>query len=266
MTQAHPKDPVVLNTIESGSSNNPPLIVLHGLFGSSTNWRSITKQLAEDFYVIAADMRNHGESPWADTMEYSEMAADVALLIKNRRLERPSVIGHSMGGKAAMAVAQLHLAELDKLVIADIAPVSYSHSHEGFVSAMRSIEFGQINSRSDVDAALSGSIEEPGIRHFLLQNLKRGENGYFWRINLEAIHTNMSALLDYHIDQSTNTSALFIAGELSNYIEPEAHQVIKGMFPNWQVQTIEKAGHWLHAEQPDRFVDIVKDFLNPSSD
>ncbi|MGB5706165.1 MAG: alpha/beta fold hydrolase [Arenicellales bacterium] len=261
MTLTIPSAPLPLHAIEAGEPENPPLVVLHGLFGSSTNWRSIIKELARDFHIIAADLRNHGESPWSDSMQYRQMAADVAQLIDRYNLERPAIIGHSMGGKTAMAMAQLGLTQLDKLVIADIAPVPYSHTHEGFVNAMQAVDLARVKSRNEVESRLKETIQEAGIRQFLLQNLKRGENGYLWRINLTAIQSNMSDLLDYGIDQVSDIEALFIAGEKSNYIEPGMHQAIRHLFPNSQIQTINNTGHWLHAEQPARFIDIVKAFL-----
>lgn len=265
MTDHQPGNPVVLNTMEMGAPDSPTLIVLHGLFGSSTNWRSIAKVLANDFHVIAADMRNHGESPWSDTMRYADMAADVALLINQLRLERPAVIGHSMGGKAAMALAQMDLAQIDKLIVADIAPIAYSHSHEDFVHAMLEINLRNVSSRREVDQLLANSIPEPGIRQFLLQNLIRGKDNYSWRINLEAIQNDMQSLLDYPFNQVSETQALFIAGEHSNYISAESKQTIAHLFPESRIETVPNAGHWLHAEQPARFVEKVKSFLLASS-
>ena len=265
MTDHQPGNPVVLNTMEMGAPDFPALIVLHGLFGSSTNWRSITKVLANDFHVIAADMRNHGESPWSDKMRYTDMAADVALLIDQLGLERPAVIGHSMGGKAAMAMAQMDLAQIDKLIVADIAPVSYGHSHENYVNAMQQIDLENISSRRDVHKRLANTIPEPGIRQFLLQNLNRRDDGYSWRINLEAIQNNMQALLDYQFDQVCDTETLFIAGEHSNYISAASNQTMARLFPASRIKTIKNAGHWLHAEQPARFVETVKSFLLASS-
>lgn len=265
MTLTNPSAPLPLHAVEAGEPGNPPLVVLHGLFGSSTNWRSIIKELAQDFHIIAADQRNHGESPWSDSMQYPQIAADVAQLIEHYNLERPAIIGHSMGGKTAMAMAQLGLAHMDRLVIADIAPVPYSHTHEGFVNAMQAIDLARVSSRNEVESRLSETIPEPGIRQFLLQNLKRGENGYWWRINLTAIQSNMSDLLDYNIDQVSDIETLFIAGGKSNYIEPGMHRAIRHLFPNSQIQTINNAGHWLHAEQPAQFIEIVKAFLIKSS-
>jgi len=265
MTKRQSGNPVVLNTMEVGTPDSPAVVVLHGLFGSSTNWRSITKELANDFHVIAADMRNHGESPWSDTMRYGDMAADVALLIDQFRLERPSIIGHSMGGKSAMALAQMDLAQIDKLIVADIAPIAYGHSHEDYVNAMRDIDLQRVSSRREVDELLANSIPEPGIRQFLLQNLIREKEGYSWRINLEAIQNNMQSLLDYSLDQVSETETLFIAGEHSNYISAESNESIVRLFPDSRIETIENAGHWLHAEQPARFVETVKSFLLASS-
>ncbi len=265
MTYHQPGNPVVLNAMEVGTPGSSPIIVLHGLFGSSTNWRSISKALSDDFHVIVADMRNHGESPWSDSMHYADMAADVALLIDRFELESPTIIGHSMGGKAAMALAQLDLAQIDRLVIADIAPVAYGHSHEEYVNAMRDIDLQHISGRRDVDKVLANTIPEPGIRQFLLQNLVRGEEHYSWRINLAAIQNNMQILLDYQFNQVSDTEILFIEGERSNYLSAESKDTIACLFPASRIETIKDAGHWLHAEQPARFIELVKSFLHPSS-
>ncbi len=194
-------------------------------------------------------------------MTYPEMAADVAGFIKRHNLFRPAIIGHSMGGKTTMALAQNHLAAVSKLVIADIAPVRYDHSHDEFVTAMRNIDFSQVNSRGDVDKQLSQDIANTQVRQFLLQNLEKEDDRYQWRINLDAIAVNMPALLDYRETGVCNAETLFIAGSLSAYISRDYHHRMRQLFPSAYIESIADAGHWLHAEQPEKFVTMVRHFL-----
>ena len=244
-----------------GQNKNPPLLILPGLFGSIANWRSIIRDLSEDFEVIAVDMRNHGQSPWADSMDYREMAEDIANLILTLKLPRPALLGHSMGGKIAMMLAQLDLISIGKLIVADIAPFSYQHSHQHLVTAMLQLDLVNSSSRSDVDAQLAETIAESGIRQFLLQNLKRVDDKYQWRINLQAIGNNMEILLGYSGSGTANHSTLFLAGENSDYITPNMQSDILSMFPKAEFKSIPDAGHWLHAEQPATFLRLTRNFL-----
>ncbi len=194
-------------------------------------------------------------------MSYVEMAGDVARFIKTHQIQDPVVLGHSMGGKTAMALAQKRLVAIQKLVVADIAPVRYGHSHEEFVTAMQHVDLDQVRSRQDVDRQLGQDIANPQVRQFLLQNLTRDDTGYRWRINLAAIAENMPQLLDYRCKEVSNVETLFIAGSLSHYITNDHHQIIRQLFPSAYIESIEGAGHWLHAEQPARFLELVQHFL-----
>ncbi len=254
---------VNLHTIEYGEQSNQTLLILHGLFGSSTNWRSIARELSSEYFVITVDLRNHGQSPWNDSMQYPEIASDVAWLIEQRGLHRPAMLGHSMGGKAAMTLVQAGMSDISKLIVADIAPLPYQHSHTEFIDAMSSVDFNKVKTRNDVENQLKTDIPEPMIRQFLMQNLIRIDSGFNWRINLEAISENMGFILGYDQEQISETETLFIGGGNSNYIVPAVHPEINRLFPSSKFETIEGAGHWLHAEQPDRFIQLVKDFLNP---
>nr|XP_061809741.1 protein ABHD11-like [Nerophis lumbriciformis] len=189
------------------------------------------------------------------------MAADVVRLIKIQKISSPAILGHSMGGKTAMTLVQKNLASVSKLIVADIAPVRYTHSHEEFVSAMQCVDFGQVASRGDVDNQLTKDIANSQVRQFLLQNLKRESDGYSWRINLGAIAENMSELLDYRCKEVCNVETLFVAGALSYYITATHHSTIRHLFPSAYIESISNAGHWLHAEQPAQFVELVNSFL-----
>lgn len=253
-----------LHTISIGEPDNPPLIILHGLFGSHTNWRTLSKAFAQSHFVYLVDLRNHGQSPWDSDMSYSEMAGDVQRFIETHKLIQPAIVGHSMGGKVAMALAQATEAMIAKLIIADISPVPYTHSHDNFISAMKQVNFDQVTSRKDVDLQLQRDIPSAPIRQFLQQNLTRIDDQYRWRINLEAIEENLPKLLDYNIAGKSDVETLFIGGSLSDYISPAHHADIQRLFPNSSIQTIDQAGHWLHAEKPREFVDLVQRFLKPS--
>jgi len=245
-----------------GERTNPALIILHGLFGSSTNWRSIIGKLKEELFIVAVDLRNHGQSPWHDSMTYGEMAIDVAALITDEKLENPAILGHSMGGKAAMTLAQKGLVPLGKLVIADIAPVPYQHSHEEFIQIMQAVDLDRTRSRSEADKQLAERISEPGIRQFLLQNLVRENRTYRWRINLEAIKNNLPSILGFDSQQPASNQTLFISGGSSPYIKPRMYPEMDRQFPHHIVETIDEAGHWIHAEKPEAFVDLIKQFLD----
>ena len=242
------------------------MIILHGLFGSHTNWRTLAKAFAETHFVFLVDLRNHGQSPWHSSMSYYEMAADVLGFIESQKLSQPVILGHSMGGKVAMALAQGNEETIAKLIVADIAPVSYEHSHDNFISAMKLIDFNQVKSRKDVDLQLQQNISSGPIRQFLLQNLIKIDSQYKWRINLEAIEKNLPKLLDYNIEVESNVETLFIGGSLSDYITPSHHADIQRLFPASSIEMIDQAGHWLHAEKPQEFVDSVRRFLIPSQD
>ena len=250
-----------LHVSEHGSQDHPTLVILHGLFGSSTNWRSIIRALEPRLHILAVDLRNHGESRWHAEMNYPAMADDVAWMIEQRGLDHPMILGHSMGGKVAMTIAQSGLTGVGGLIIADIAPVPYEHNHLEFVDAMLAADVASATSRRDVDQALAARIPESGIRQFLLQNLIRSDDGYFWRINLEAIRSNMSALLDYPDLPSSNVETLFIGGADSSYLAPAVQPELSRQFPTSRIEMVADAGHWLHAEQPGKVLTLIEGFI-----
>ena len=259
---------VTLTGFEAGEG--APLVVLHGLFGSARNWNTVAKRLGAGHRVHALDMRNHGGSPWSDDMGYADMADDVGGYMEDKVVGKGlgpvSLLGHSMGGKAAMVLALTRPDLVDKLVVADIAPVGYSHTLMPYVEAMRAVDLSGVTRRGEVDAQLASSIPEPPIRSFLLQNLV-AENGTFsWRINLKALGDRMDEMTAFPTGdlagRSYDKPTLFLHGERSDYVRPSHHEEIRRLFPNARIEGIADAGHWLHAEQPDRFVDSVLAFLD----
>ena len=239
------------------------LLIIHGLFGSSRNWQSIAKQFSTDFKVITLDLRNHGDSFQDPQMDYHVMASDVLELMNSLNIHSAHVLGHSMGGKLAMKLNQLHPERVDKLVVADIAPVSYPHSYDEIIDPVLAMDLSAISTRKQADEHLAGAITDQRIRLFLLQNLAFDQGKAHWKLNWSALKQNMRSIIgfeDIQHWQIANTS-LFIRGDLSDYVTDDHWDLIRKHFPNTELVTLKKAGHWLHAEQPQAFVDAVLKFL-----
>jgi len=245
--------------------DGPPLLILHGLFGSGRNWASMAKRFAAGGRkAITADLRNHGASDHDDAMSYPLMAEDVVGLIHSLELERPVVIGHSMGGKTSMALALSHPEMLRALVVVDIAPVPYGHSNAALIEAMAGIDLKSVSNRGDADAALAETFNDPGIRAFLLQNLNFEEGRASWRLNLQALSANMPALTDFPFQPGESAyegPTLFVGGTESDYMRDVDRNRIREFFPASRVALVKGAGHWVHAEAPEAFFEIVSGFL-----
>jgi esterase len=257
---------VRLEAVEYGEG--PPLAILHGLFGSARNWAGVAQRLAAHHRVIALDLRNHGASPWADTMDYAEMAEDVRRALHASGHRRFALLGHSMGGKAAMVLALAHGAEVERLVVVDIAPVAYQPHPLGYVRAMRALDLGGITRRADADARLTPDVGDAAERAFLLQNLvfpsAVGGGEVRWRLNLAAIEGAMPRLAGFPAlppGAAYTGPALFVAGGRSDYLRAGHEPELRRLFPNARIARIADAGHWPHAEQPRAFLDIVEPFL-----
>lgn len=245
-----------------------PLIILHGLYGSGSNWASHAKWLAERFDVILPDLRNHGRSFHAGDMGYTAMAADLRRLMDALDLPSALVLGHSMGGKAAMTLALESPARVRALVVVDIAPIRYRHqTHQPLITAMRGLDLGKARSRADADAALAAEIPNPVLRQFLLTNLQRGADGYGWRIPLDILADQLPRLEDFPpLDGRYEAPTLFLHGAESDYVPNAAQGAIRRYFPEAELLALSGAGHWLHAEQPQRFADALRRFLSPFGD
>jgi pimeloyl-ACP methyl ester carboxylesterase len=254
--------PIQLSADEFGAG--PPVAILHGLFGSGRNWRSVAQHLAARHRVVTFDLRNHGASPWADGMSYGEMVEDLRASLRARGIERAALLGHSMGGKVAMLMALLHPGEVDRLVVVDIAPAANPPTLLAYVRAMRAVDLSGVRRRSEADLQLAEAVPDPAERAFLLQNLVIGENVAQWRLNLQAIERGYSEIVDF-LDLPAGTvypgPALFVSGTRSNYIRPEHEPLIRHLFPQARIARIEGAGHWVHAEQPQAFLQAVAPFL-----
>lgn len=239
----------------------PPLIVAHGLFGSARNWRALIKRLGAGRAVIAVDMRNHGDSPQAARHDYPAMAADLAVTIEAHG-GRAALLGHSMGGKAAMALAQARPELIERLIVADIAPVAYGHSLLHHVKAMAAVDLSAATRRGDVEAALASAIPEPEVRAFLALSADLAASPPAWRLNLSALGRNMELITGYPAVEGVYPGpALFLAGGASDYLTEAHWPGIEARFPNARLEVIEGAGHWLHVEKPRPFIDAVAGFL-----
>ncbi|MEJ2760189.1 MAG: alpha/beta fold hydrolase [Gammaproteobacteria bacterium] len=242
-----------------------PLIILHGLFGSSRNWNGIAKRLAADYCAITVDLRNHGESDHAPDMTYPDMVSDIDRLLDQLELPGAWLLGHSMGGKAAMGFALTHPGKTRGLIVVDIAPVDYHAGNLALIEAMLSLPVMEITSRADADARLEAAgVADAVIRQFLLQNLVRRVDHYEWRLNLEALHRHMDDLAsfpDRWPHASYDGPACFLAGSRSEFILPQHHEAIRRLFPAASIRTIENADHWVHADQPDAVIEAVREFM-----
>ncbi len=242
----------------------PPLLILHGLFGSARNWTVVAKQLADTYRVHLVDLRNHGKSPHAGTMTYEEMADDVRGFILEHALSGAAVIGHSMGGKTAMMLALRHPELVGSLTVVDIAPVSYRPRHRELIAALRATDLAGIQRRSEADARLAQRIDDSGLRAFLGLSLVPADSGFTWQFNLAAIDANLDTLSgfpEFAPGETFAGPALFVVGALSDYVLPEHRTAIRGLFPHAEIAAIDGAGHWVHAERRDAFVARLREFL-----
>ncbi len=242
-----------------------PILILHGVFGSSDNWFSISKMFAEKgFAVYALDARNHGQSPRSEEFSYELMAADLNEFITEHQLEKPVIIGHSMGGKTVMHFAMSYPERFSKLVIVDIAPKFYPAHHSHIIQGLTSIDLENLKNRNDAEAQLAKYVSNVGERQFLLKNLYRTESGTFdWRINLPVLSREIYQIGgDFTDTKSVFEPALFLRGSESGYIFDEDIPSIQTIFPNAIIVTIDGAGHWIQAEKPTEFVAAVVDFVN----
>lgn len=238
-----------------------PLIIVHGLFGSSDNWLSIAKELS-GFKVYLPDLRNHGQSPHSDVFTYEAMSEDLNEFLSDHAIDNPVIAGHSMGGKAVMKFAVDHPGLLEKLILVDIAPRFYKRHHDTILEGLNSIDPLKIQSRQEADEILSKYESSFPVRQFLLKNLSREGDSFYWKFNLPVLTEqieNVGKALEE--DKSFTKPALFIKGERSKYITDSDVPMIKKIFPASEINVIKNAGHWVHAEQPAAFVEAVRQFV-----
>lgn len=260
---------------KSGSGH--PLIIMHGLYGCSDNWLHVARALSEDFTVYCVDLRNHGRSPHDNVHTYKTMAEDILELMQTEQLDAPVLLGHSMGGKVTMCLLSHHPELFRAAVIADIAPVSYTSltdysehtlAHLNMMNAMMSVPLDQLHSREEADRMLAEAVPEKRTRLFLLKSLYLDAEGRFsWRLNLPVLARHLPHILGGTEDfgplpnPSLTCPVLFLKGGNSDYINPDNMPLLHRAFPDARLQVIQDAGHWLHFEQPERFVEATRNFL-----
>ena len=254
-----------LHTTTLGEAG-PPVVFCHGLFGQGRNWTQIGKALASEHRVTLVDMPNHGQSAWTERLDYVEMADAVAGIID----EPAALVGHSMGGKAAMLAALRHPEKVERLVVVDVSPVQYRSADEfrGFIDGMLAIDLDAIASRGDADAALAEAVPNPGIRGFLLQSLRReatpdGGSAWRWLPNLEVLRRDLDVLRGFpETDAAYEGPVLWIGGADSGYVRDEFRDAMEARFPNVRRVTVKGAGHWVHSEQPAVVTGLLERFLD----
>ncbi len=241
-----------------------PVVILHGLFGSSDNWRSIAQKLADNgFQVITVDLTNHGRSPHTTEVSFKSMAADLATLIDQLRLTKIHLIGHSVGGKVAMVFSDDYSERVEKLVVIDIAPKAYADQHSELFKALLNLELSDYTSRNQVSDALVSDIPDKGVRQFLLMNLEITNQQLSWRLNLKQLAANYEHLLVPVCNNAViHVPSCFIRGDKSDYILDNDIELINDIFTNVVIITIKDAGHWVHADAPELFLTHIIDFFH----
>lgn len=257
--------------------NGPPLIIIHGLYGSSDNWLSIGKALSERHTVFLIDQRNHGQSPHSEVHDYPSMRDDLEEFMDRHALPKATLIGHSMGGKTAMFFAESSPERVEALVVIDISPVPYGQDgrssqvmvHKRIMEGMIAVDFSRVNSREDAEQQLDRAIDSPRIRSFILKNMKRtADRGFQWKLNIRTLYENHAKVLEgldpgkYRGgEEIAGFPVLFIRGQKSDYITDDDILDIQQIFPMARVTTIPNAGHWLHVEQPALLIKTIRYFL-----
>jgi pimeloyl-ACP methyl ester carboxylesterase len=249
-----------LNFKKSGTG--PPLVILHGLFGSLDNWFSIAKELVEHYTLYLVDQRNHGDSPHSNDWNYGVMVEDLRELLDAEGLDSVYLMGHSMGGKTVMNFAVTYPERVRKLIVGDIAPRHYPIHHQRILEGLNALNLQTLQSRKEADDQLAAFIPELGIRQFLLKSLGRDANGFAWKINLPVI-TEQIEEVGKALEEGTifDGPTLFLGGANSSYIQQQDLPDINTHFPNSEWVSIPDAGHWLHAEQPEAVVKAIRRFL-----
>lgn len=251
----------MLNTLFTDSAGSAtPLLIIHGLYGSGRNWGVIAKRLSDRGPVTAVDLRNHGDSFWSDSHSYPDMAGDLADVISAQGGPM-DVVGHSMGGKAAMTLALTRPDLVNRLIVADIAPVTYTHSQIQFIEAMRAVDLSRVEKRSDASEQLAQSVTDPTLQAFFTQSLDLKEK--CWKLNLDTLAAEMPKILSFpDLEGTFEKPTLFLSGAESEYVTPDHRPHIRALFPKARFAKIPGAGHWLHAEKPREFEASVRAFLD----
>jgi esterase len=255
--------PLHLRDYANTTADGPPVLLLHGLFGSSANWAGIARRLAATHRVLVPDLRGHGRSPAGTGISYAAMAADLVALLDSEGVRQALVVGHSMGGKVAMWLALTGPERVAALGVVDMAPVAYEDALGALLAAMRALPLGEVGDRRGADALLASSVPDPAVRGYLLQNLEAADGHWRWRVDLDALGAAMGDLRDFPNPGRAQFagSALFVYGTESNYVTAEHLPRIKALFPLARLRPVAGAGHWVYADQPDGFLGAISSLL-----
>ena len=254
-------DPVKLHYKSYGSGK--PILILHGLFGMLANWSTFARHLSEAYHVYTIDLRNHGRSPHEETFHYQVMAGDILEFLDAHELRKVTILGHSLGGKVAMQTALTHPKSVEKLIVIDMAPRAYSSAHDAIIEALLNIDMHGMASRKEIERVLMNRLSDPGIVLFLMKNVARRKDGtLYWRMNLPVLAANYpNTTAAVELSKPFDGPVLFVRGGQSNYIPDEDWPDIKKHFPAAKLKTIEKAGHWVHADAMEELLGITREFL-----
>jgi len=245
------------------SGQGEPLILVHGLFGSLENLGMIKRHMQAFFDVISVDLPDHGQSFYTQQFSYQEYAQSILSLMDTLDLAKANILGHSLGGKIAMYLALNHPNRVNKLVVADIAPVAYSPRHQAVLAGLNAVNLNQITDRKQAERQMSEFIQEPGVRQFLLKSLSKSDNGWKWAFNLALLQRDYGLLSQaISSDKAFTGSTLFVKGANSDYLLAEHQPIIQALFPHSKARVIANTGHWLHAEKPAAFNQAVAQFLS----
>jgi pimeloyl-ACP methyl ester carboxylesterase len=256
--------PAPLELAATVQGSGPPVVVLHGLLGRARNWLSIARSLEGERTLHLLDLRNHGQSPWSDEAGYAAMAADVAAYVERRAGAPLPLVGHSMGGKVAMTLALTRPELVERLVVVDIAPVTYEQGYEAYIRAMQAVELSAVTKRADADTALAAAVPDPAMRGFLLQNLEGTGGRFRWQPNLAALLAAMPAITGFPNELAGLTFAgpsFAIRGERSPYVDAAGEAALRRFLPAIEVLAVPGAGHWPHAERPADFLRLLRPCL-----
>jgi len=242
------------------------VVFLHGLFGQGRNWTQIAKALADGNRVTLVDLPHHGRSPWRDDFDYLSVADDVAALLDEH--DPVSLVGHSLGGKVAMLVALRHPEFVARLCVVDVSPVTYPSAREfsGYIAAMKDLDLARIATRDDADQALAAAVPQATVRAFLLQNLRRDGSGWRWQMNLDVLGRDLAEIGGWPGERLDGIPpyqgpVLWVAGQNSAYVQDDYAEAMDQLFPRNRRVTIKGAGHWVHSEQPEIFLEVLRRFL-----
>ena len=239
-----------------------PIVMLHGIFGSSDNWLTQSRLFSSNYKTYAVDLRNHGQSPHDDVFDYPAMVGDLEKFMEEKGINDPVLIGHSMGGKVVMNFAVAHPGKVQKLIVVDIAPKPYDMENYVVLKGLNAIEIDRVTTRQEADEQLARFVDEADVRQFLLKNLQRKpEGGFRWKLNLPAITANIARIgLSLQFEGKYDKPTLFVRGSRSNYIKDHDFDRIRAIFPTAEIETLD-AGHWVPAEKPTEFVELVSAWL-----